>query len=91
MRKVLCDRRILMGTALALVVWAGATPQAAAEAPRVVVSVKPIHSLVAGVMAGVGEPRLLVRGGASPHSFALRPSDARALSRAVMAAASATT
>ena len=47
-----------------------------------VVSLKPIHSLVAGVMAGLGEPRLLVRGGASPHSFALRPSDARALSRA---------
>ena len=58
------------------------SPQAAAEAPRVVASVKPIHSLVAGVMAGVGEPRLLVRGAASPHDFALRPSDARALERA---------
>ncbi len=58
------------------------SPQAAAEAPRVVASVKPIHSLVAGVMAGVGEPRLLVRSAASPHDFALRPSDARALERA---------
>lgn len=71
-----------MGAALALVVSAGALAQAAAEAPRVVVSVKPIHSLVAGVMAGVGAPRLLVRGAASPHNFSLRPSDARALSRA---------
>lgn len=63
-------------------VSAGALAQATTEAPRVVVSVKPIHSLVAGVMAGVETPRLLVRGTASPHNFSLRPSDARALSRA---------
>lgn len=55
---------------------------ARAEPPSVVVSVKPIHSLVAGVMEGVGEPVLLVRGAASPHGYALRPSQARALSRA---------
>ncbi|NOY13543.1 MAG: zinc ABC transporter solute-binding protein [Deltaproteobacteria bacterium] len=52
------------------------------SAPRVVVSIKPIHALVAGVMQGVGEPQLLVKGGASPHGYVLRPSDARALSRA---------
>lgn len=75
-------RRICLGAALVLLAVAVSAPPAAAEAPHVVVSVKPIHSLVAGVMAGVGEPRLLVRGAASPHSFALRPSDARALSRA---------
>lgn len=82
MRHFLCSRRIFFGAALVLVAFTGASPQAAAEAPRVVVSVKPIHSLVAGVMAGVGTPRLLVRGTASPHNFSLRPSDARALSRA---------
>jgi zinc transport system substrate-binding protein len=54
---------------------------ALAEA-RVVASVKPLHSLVAGVMEGVGEPTLLVRGAASPHSYALKPSDAEALRRA---------
>lgn len=52
------------------------------EAPRVVVSILPLHALVAAVMAGVGVPRLLVRGGASPHDASLRPSDARALSAA---------
>lgn len=60
-------------------------PAAAAAAPTppdVVASVKPLHSLVAGVMRGVGEPYLLVRGGASPHAFALRPSDAKALAGA---------
>lgn len=77
-----CFRRVLLGATLAFAVWAGAPRQAEAEAPGVVASVKPIHSLVAGVMEGVADPRLLVRGAASPHRFALRPSDARALSRA---------
>ncbi|GLR78986.1 zinc ABC transporter substrate-binding protein (plasmid) [Azospirillum oryzae] len=54
--------------------WAGV--------PKVVVSIKPIHSLVASVMHGVGEPTLLVRGGASPHSYTMKPSDAKALSAA---------
>lgn len=54
----------------------------AQAAPQVVVSIYPIHSLVAGVMAGVGEPLLLVRGAATPHDYALRPSDAKALANA---------
>ena len=48
----------------------------------VVASIVPIHSMVAGVMEGAGTPHLLVPGGASPHSFALRPSDARRLEAA---------
>lgn len=55
-----------------------------AAEPKVVVSIKPIHSLVAGVMQGVGAPRLLIKGAASPHSYGLRPSDARALGAADM-------
>jgi zinc transport system substrate-binding protein len=54
----------------------------AAAAPSVLVTVKPVHSLVAGVMAGIGEPALLLPAGASPHSYSLRPSDARKLARA---------
>lgn len=53
-----------------------------AESPAVVVSIKPIHALVAGVMRGVAEPYLLVKGAGSPHGYALRPSEARALARA---------
>jgi zinc transport system substrate-binding protein len=49
---------------------------------KVVVTVKPVHSLVAAVMAGVGEPRLLIDGFASPHTFSLKPSDAHALNKA---------
>ena len=54
-------------------------PLPAAAAPRVVVTVKPLHALVAGVMAGIGEPELIIRGAGSPHSYTLKPSDARLL------------
>lgn len=51
----------------------------AGATPRVVVSIAPVHSLVASVMRGVAQPELLVPVGASPHAFALAPSDMRAL------------
>jgi zinc transport system substrate-binding protein len=50
--------------------------------PRVVASVPPVHALVAGVMEGVGEPTLIVRGVGSAHTYSLHPSEARALSEA---------
>lgn len=53
-----------------------------AAAPAVVASIAPLHSLVAAVMEGVGSPHLLLRGGESPHTFSLRPSDARLLQQA---------
>ena len=49
---------------------------------RVVASIKPVHSLVAAVMQGAGKPELIVQGGGSPHTYTLRPSDARALQNA---------
>ncbi len=55
----------------------------AAEAgPKVIASIKPIHSLIAGVMEEIGEPMLLIKGGASPHDYSLRPSDVRNLNNA---------
>ena len=48
----------------------------------VVASIKPVHSLVSAVMAGVAEPHLIIRGAQSPHTFSMRPSDAAALSKA---------
>jgi zinc transport system substrate-binding protein len=51
-------------------------------APKVVASIKPVASLVAGVMAGVGEPAIIVGGGQSLHTFSLKPSDAKALTGA---------
>lgn len=66
----------------AIAVGAVATVSAASADIRVVASIKPVHSLVSAVMAGTGEPRLLMRGRASPHTFTLRPSDAAALAEA---------
>lgn len=63
---------------LALLLGAGH----AAAFEGVVASIKPVHALVAGVMKGVGEPDLLLKGAASPHTYALRPSDAAALAKA---------
>lgn len=54
----------------------------AAEPPKVVVTIKPVHSLVARLMAGIGEPGLVVDGSASPHTFTLKPSTARAINEA---------
>lgn len=51
-------------------------PARGQEAPVVTVSVKPLHSLVAAVMQGVGEPKLIVGGSASPHTYSLKPSNA---------------
>lgn len=59
-----------------------AAASGATAAPDVVVSIKPVHSLVAAIMRGVGEPQLIVEGAASPHTYNLRPSNARKLEKA---------
>jgi zinc transport system substrate-binding protein len=46
---------------------------------KVVASIKPVHSLVAAVMQGIDTPYLLVDGAGSPHTYALKPSQARQL------------
>ena len=49
---------------------------------QVVVTIKPLHSLVAGVMQGSGmAPQLLVDGKNSLHDFSLKPSQAAMLHR----------
>lgn len=48
----------------------------------VVASIKPVHSLVAAVMGDTGSPELLVQGASSPHTYSLRPSEARKLEQA---------
>lgn len=55
---------------------------ALADVPRVAVDIAPVHGLVARVMQGVGTPDLVIPPGASPHGYAMRPSEALALERA---------
>ncbi len=50
--------------------------------PRVVASIKPIHSLISGVMGHRGSLFLLVPGSFSEHGYTLKPSDARHLQEA---------
>lgn len=52
---------------------------ALAEVPQVMTDIAPIQSLAARVMAGIGAPDVLLPPGASPHDYALRPSDAARL------------
>jgi zinc transport system substrate-binding protein len=71
---------------LALVLLVGALAASVAvpagHALDVVVTIKPLHSLVARVMAGAGEPHLLVQGALSAHTYVLKPSDAARLNAA---------
>ncbi|MGB3407220.1 MAG: zinc ABC transporter substrate-binding protein [Jannaschia sp.] len=55
---------------------------AVADVPRVATDILPVHGLVSRVMAGIGEPVLVVPPNASPHGYAMRPSEARALEQA---------
>lgn len=70
-------RAALAGTALMLL-----SLSPALAAPKVVASIKPVQSLVAAVMDGVGEPSVIVDGAASPHTFALKPSTAKLIADA---------
>ena len=62
--------------AAALLGWSVAGSAPAGAADEVVVTFKPVHSLVSAVMAGVGKPYLIMKGAASPHTHRMRPSDA---------------
>lgn len=77
-------RRVMGALAAGCMVLTGAAvaAQETRHAPAVVVSIAPIHSLAAMAMDGIAPPKLLLPSGASPHGYALKPSDARDLSRA---------
>jgi zinc transport system substrate-binding protein len=68
---------LLAGAAIAAL---SAAP--ALASPNVAVDIPPVHSLVARVMEGVGEPSLIVQPGASPHGYSMRPSEAALLQSA---------
>ena len=53
-----------------------------AIASEIVVSVKPLHSLVSAVAEGSHSVSLLIDGSMSPHNFALKPSHAKLLNNA---------
>lgn len=58
------------------------TTAANADVPNVVTDIPAVHSLVSQVMGDLGAPELLMKQGASPHGYSMRPSEARALQNA---------
>ena len=71
-------RQLLYATALGSL----ASSAVAIASPQVVTDIPPVHALAAAVMQGVGEPSNVIRPGASPHGYSLRPSEAAALEQA---------
>lgn len=55
---------------------------AAAESPRVVTTIAPLHSLVQNVLGDEGAASLLINGSNSPHGFQLKPSVLQAINKA---------
>lgn len=51
---------------------------------RVLTSIKPLQLIAAAVQDGAGSPDVLLPPGASPHDYALRPSDVRRLREAAL-------
>ena len=52
------------------------------ESDRVIVSIKPLHSLVSGVLGDTGKAELLVDGVVSPHHMQLKPSQIKSMQAA---------
>ncbi len=75
--------RFAVPTALPMLIAVLLGAQASA-APVVLATIKPVHSIVATVMAGAGTPELLIQGAQSEHSYALKPSDAEKIARATL-------
>lgn len=56
--------------------------QQPADAPSIVVSIKPLHSIVSQITLAVTQPALLLEQEASAHHFQLRPSQQQKISQA---------
>ena len=59
-----------------------ASAAAAAEKPRVVTTIAPLHSLVQNVLGEEGAASLLIDGSNSPHGFQLKPSILQVINKA---------
>ncbi|MEK9610840.1 MAG: zinc ABC transporter substrate-binding protein [Alphaproteobacteria bacterium] len=70
--------RIVKAAFLATTILSTGITSASADV-NVLASIKPIHSLVSAVMDGAGTPSLIIEGAGSPHTYALKPSQAAQL------------
>jgi len=77
-------KNYLITTLFSLLFFFSFTPTGTASSLNVLVTIKPLHSLVAAVMQGAGRPVLLLDSTQSIHHVNLRPSDYEKLSRATI-------
>jgi len=77
-------RRAALFSSVAATLCLGTGAAVAHQELKVVTTIKPVQSLVSAVMEGVATPSILVDGAASPHGFALKPSQAADLQNADM-------
>ena len=52
-----------------------------AEPIKILVSIKPLHSLISHITQGIVEPKILLQNQQSPHHFQLRPSQKRLINQ----------
>jgi len=55
-----------------------------ADTPNVLVTLKPLHSLVSALMLDISKPELLLNNLQSPHDYSMKPSDRRRINQADM-------
>ena len=74
-------KRVAMGVVM-IAMWMVPWTSTSADELQVVTDIAPVHSLVARVMEGVGEPAMIMARGANAHTYNMRPSDASKLNDA---------
>lgn len=75
-------RMAVLTLVLALLVPGVARPAETDNSPLIVVSIRPLYSLVAQLTDGITTPVLLLAQSQSPHHYSLRPSQRRQLAQA---------
>ena len=65
-----------------LIIIFGLVVSTNAISSEIVVSIKPLHSLVSAVTEGSNSVSLVIDGSMTPHNFALKPSHAKLLNNA---------
>ncbi len=85
LKSFFCTFRRLAGVFILFMLPTSAYADSDADAPgTIVVSIKPLYSLVAHLTEGISKPVLLMKQMQSPHHYNMRPSERRLLANAKM-------
>ncbi len=80
---VLCTFRALFKlSCLSLLLLMISTNTQAGKPAKVLVSIKPLHSIISHITSGINQTELLLQQQQSPHDFQLRPSQKRRINQA---------